>query len=238
MAVDVNVKQRELELWKTWKKNPSNTTLKPLMKSLNPFIENQVSKLHGNLPRSALKGQMTQLVINALPDYDPSKAQLNTYLGNTAGMKLHRYVYTYQNMGQITEPRILLIKRYKNTRANMENELGRPPTYNEIADEMKVPVSQLKLLDSELRQDLIQDGNFTNIFADENTEVDDAIVLLAAELHGQEKEVVEYIYGLNGKPKLQNNEIADRLHISPSMIVVIKNKLAQRLKSSGALRGY
>lgn len=238
MAVDINTKQKELELWKTWKKNPSNATLKPLMKSLNPFIENQVSKLHGNLPRSALKGQMTQLIINALPDYDPSKAQLNTYLGNTAGMKLHRYVYTYQNMGQITEPRILLIKKYKNTRTNMENELGRPPTYNEIADEMKVPVSQLKLLDSELRQDLIQDGNFTNIFADENTEVDDAIVLLAAELQGQEKEVVEYLYGLNGKPKLQNNEIADKLHISPSMIVVIKNKLANRLRTSGALRGY
>ena len=120
----------------------------------------------------------------------------------------------------------------------MENELGRLPTYNEIADEMKVPVSQLKLLDSELRQDLIQDGNFTNIFADENTEVDDAIVLLAAELQGQEKEVVEYLYGLNGKPKLQNNEIADKLHISPSMIVVIKNKLANRLRTSGALRGY
>lgn len=238
MAVLNETKQKELELWKNWKTNPNNDTLKPLMKSLNPFIENQVSKLHGNLPRSALKGQMTQLVINALPGYDPSKAQLNTYLGNTAGMKLHRYVYNYQNMGQIPEPRIILISRFRRTKDNLENELGRPPTYEEIADEMRIPVKQIKTLEKELRQDLIQDGNFTNIFADANTEIDDAIIMLSAELVGQEKEVVEYLYGLNGKPKLQGNEIAVKLGISPSMIVVIKNKIANRLKSSGALKGY
>lgn len=238
MAVQIETKQKELELWKTWKANPNNTTLKPLMKSLNPFIESQVTKLHGNLPRSAIKGQMTQLVINALPNYDPSKAQLNTYLGNTAGMKLHRYVYNYQNMGQIPEPRIILISRFKKTKDNLENELGRPPTYEEISDEMRIPVKQLKTLEKELRQDLIQDGNFTNIFADENTAVDDSIIMLAAELEGQEREVVEYLYGINGKPKLQGNEIAIKLGISPSMIVVIKNKLANRLRSSGALKGY
>lgn len=231
-------KQKEVELWKTWKANPSNENLRPLLSSLNPFIESNVNKLHGNLPRSALKAQMIKLTIDALPGYDPSKSQLNTYIGNTAGMKLHRYVYTYQNMGSIPEPRIIQIGRYNRVKDNMENELGRPPTYEEIADEMKVPVKQLKLLDKELRSDLVQDEMYTNVFGGDTSDLDDNLVLLHAELYGVEREVMEYLYGMNGKPELSNNEIASKLNISPSMVVQVKNKISNRLATSGALKGY
>jgi len=231
-------KQEEVELWRTWKANPNNQTLKPLLKSLEPIIEHHVNKMHGNLPRSALKAQMTKLTINALDGYDPEKAQLNTYLFNTAGQKLHRYVYTYQNMGQIPEPRIIQIGTYNRIKSNLEQELGRPPTYTEIADEMKVPPKQLKLLEKELRQDLIQDINYVNVYDQNTSELDDSIIMLHAELYGMDKEVMEYVYGLNGKPALSNTEIASTLGISPSMITQIKSKIAGRLKSSGALRGY
>lgn len=231
-------KQKEVELWKAWKANPGNDTLKPLLTSLNPIIETHVNKMTGNLPRSAIKAQMIKLTIDNLPNYDPDKSQLNTFIYNTAGQKLHRYVYNHQNMGTIPEPRIIQIGKFNRIKDNLENELGRAPTYNEIADEMKVPVKQLKLLSKELRQDLIQDSNYTNIFDSNASELDDNIILLHAELVGTEKEVMEYIYGLEGKPSLSNQEIAMKLHVSPSYVVQVKNKIAGRLKSSGALRGY
>ena len=231
-------KDKEVELWKAWKANPNNTTLRPLLTSLNPFIENQVSKLHGNLPRSALKAQMIKLTIDSLPGYDPNIAQLNTYLGNTAGNKLHRYVYTYQNMAGIPEPRIIQIGKFNRVRGNLENELGRDPTYEEISKEMGVPVKQLKLLDKELRQDLIQDEQYTNVFGGDTSDTDENLVLLHAELFGTDREVMEYLYGMNGKPELPNNEIAKKLNISPSMVVQIKNKISNRLVSSGVMKGY
>lgn len=231
-------KQEEVELWRQWKAEPSNTTLKPLLKSLEPIIEHHVNKMHGNLPRSALKAQMIQLTVNALPGYDPDKAQLNTYLFNTAGQKLHRYVYTYQNMGQIPEPRIIQIGTFNRVRSNLEQELGRPPTYDEIADEMKVPAKQLKLLDKELRQDLIQDINYINVSEQNTSMIDDSIIMLHAELTGLDRDVMEYVYGLEGRPALSNTEIANKLGISPSMVTQIKTKIATRLRTSGALKGY
>lgn len=231
-------KEDELKMWYDWKENPNRDTLKPLIKSLNPLIEFHVNKMHGNLPRSALKGEMTRLVVDALPKYNPEKSQLNTYLYNTAGKKLHRYVYNYQNMGTIPEPRIIQIGTYKKIKDNLESELGRPPTYEEVADEMRVPVSQLKMLDKELRQDLVQDINYINVYDQDNSDIDDSIVMLHAELFGPEKEVMEYLYGLEGKPELSNTEIANKLGISQSMVTQIKAKLANRLRSSGVLKGY
>ena len=231
-------KDKDIQLWKEWKANPSNATLKPLLNSLNPLIESNVNKLHGNLPRSALKAQMIKLTINALPNYDPEKAQLNTYLNNTAGNKLHRYVYTYQNMGSIPEPRAIQIGTFKRIKTNLENDLVRAPTYEEIGDQMHLPVKQIKLLEKEIRQDLIQDEGYTNVFGADTSETDENLVLLHAELFGQDREVMEYLYGMNGKPQLEGNEIAKKLNISPSMVVQIKNRIANRLASSGVMRGY
>jgi len=231
-------KDQEVELWRRWKANPTNENLNPLIKSLNPIIELHVNKMHGNLPKSALKAQMTKLTIDSLDRYDPEKSQLNTFVYNNAGQKLHRYVYTYQNLGSIPEPRIIQIGTYKRIKSNMEQELGRPPTYDEIADEMKVPPKQLKLLDKELRQDLIQDINYINIFDSNTSEIDDSIIMLHAELYGTDREVMEYLYGLEGKPSLSNAEIATKLGISQSMVTQIKAKIANRLQKSGVLKGY
>lgn len=238
MATSVKNQDTELQLWRTWKEDPSDENLTPLLNSLQPIIDHHTTKMHGNLPKSAIRAQMTSLVIGALPDYDPNKSQLNTYLFNTAGKKLNRYVYTYQNLGSIPEPRIIQIGTFNRVKSNLEGELGRPPTYEEIADEMKVPVRQLQLLEKEMRPDLIQDTLYSNAVFDESTEIDDGIIMLHAELFGPEKSVLEYTYGLYGKPQLSNVEIAKKMGISPSMVTQIKSKISNKLKSSGFLTGY
>ena len=218
---------KEVQLWQNWMDNPNNKTLKPLLKSLNPVIDHHTNKMTGNLPRSAIKAEMTRLVVDYLPGYDPSKSQLNTYLFNTAGQKLNRYVYNHQNLGTIPEPRIIMIGRLNKVKTNLENELGREPTYTEIADEMKVPVDQIQLLEKELRPDLVIDGRYTNMFGDNDaTHVDDSIAMLHASVDGNEKQVLEYVYGLDGKPQLSNKEIANKLSISPGRVVQIKDNLA------------
>ena len=103
---------------------------------------------------------------------------------------------------------------------------------------MHLPVKQIKLLEKEIRQDLIQDEGYTNIFGADTSETDENLVLLHAELFGQDKEVMEYLYGMNGKPQLEGAAIAKKLNISPSMVVQIKNRIASRLASSGVMRGY
>ena len=232
------LKEKELDLWRKWMADRTNATLKPLLTSLKPIIDTHATKMTGNLPKSAIRAQMTQLVIDNLPNYNPEKSQLNTFLYNTAGMKLHRYVYEHQNLGTIPEPRIIQIGTYKKVRTNMEDELGRPPTSAELADELKWGKKQVELLEKEMRKDLVQDFSFINISEDNRSDIDENLLLLHSELFGQDKQVMEYLYGLEGKPSLTNSEISSKLGISQRMVTQIKNKIASRLKASGALSGY
>lgn len=238
MAITKERKEKDIDLWKTWKADPTQTNLKPLLKALDPIITVHTNKMTGNLPRSAVRAQMIKLTVDALDKYDPEKAQLNTYIYNTAGQKLHRYVYTYQNLGSIPEPRIIQIGTYQRVKSNLEEQFGRPPTMDELADELKTPAKQLQLLEKEMRPDLIQDASYINIFDDSRSDIDEALSLLHNELFGVDREVMEYLYGYNGKETLSNSEIAKKLNISQSMVTQIKTRIANRLKDSGVLKGY
>jgi RNA polymerase nonessential primary-like sigma factor len=231
-------KEIELEAWKRWKKNKSNENLKSVLDILKPTIEVNTNKMTGNLPRSAVKAQMIGLTIKYLDDYDSKKSKLNTYIENTAGQKLHRYVYEHQNLGTIPEPRISKVGTYNRVRANLEDGLGRPPTPAELGDELKWSKKQVMLFQKELRRDLVQDSQYVNIYDDSRADIDEHLSLLHSELYGTDKQVMEHLYGLEGKAILTNSEIANKLGISQSMVTQIKTKLANRLRSSGALTGY
>jgi len=234
---ELTAKQREVELWRKWKAEKTNANLTPLLKSVEPIITTHVNKLSGNLPRSAIRAQAIMLTIDALDNYDPDKAQLNTHLYSRL-QKLNRYVYEHQNLGTIPEPRIIQIGTYNRVKTNMEDQLGRPPTIDELSDELRWPKKQINLLEKEMRKDLVQDFSYVNVSDDSRADIDEHIALLHSELHGTDQKVLEHLYGLEGQPILSNSDIAKKLNISQSMVTQIKTRLANRLRSSGALIGY
>ena len=239
--MDVKVaatKEQEFEVWNRWRQDKSNENLKHVLKVLEPTIATNTNKMTGNLPKSAVRAQMIGLTIKYLDDYDPEKSKLNTYIENTAGQKLHRYVYEHQNMGKIPEPRISKIGVYNRVKSNLEDQYGRPPTSSELGDELKWPKRQVELFEKETRKDLIQDPTFVNIAEESSSGIDESIGMLHAELYGTDRAVMEHLYGLEGKEQLSSSEIASRLKISQSMVAQIKTRLAGRLRKSGALSGY
>lgn len=231
-------KEEELRVWNAWKQDKGPHTLKPVLEVLKPTIDMNANKLTGNLPKSAVRAKMVNLTVQYLEGYDPNKSKLNTYIENTAGQKLHRYIYEHQNLGTVPEPRISKVGNYNRVKSNLKDQLGRNPTHAELADELRWPVKQVELMEKEMRKDLVQDAAYVNISEDQRSDIDEDIMMLHAELHGQDKQVLEYLYGLEGKEVLSNAEIARKLNISNSMVTQIKNKLAQRLRSSGMLTGY
>lgn len=229
-------KQDELDLWHSWKKDKDPEKLNQLLFSLKPIIETHVNKFSGTLPKSALRAEATKLTVDALDKYDPSKSQINTHLYNRL-QKLNRYVYTYQNMGKIPEPRIIQIGNMNKAISYLEDTLGREPKSEEIADYMKIPVKEVKLLAKELRKDLGTDPQYVAMNPIGSTDLD-IIYMLQAELRGIDLQVLNYLFGLDGNPKLTLKEIADKLAISVSRVVQIKTKLANRLRNSGVLNAY
>jgi DNA-directed RNA polymerase specialized sigma subunit len=219
---------KDVQLWQAWKSDKSDQNLEKLIKQVNPIIQTQVNKLStNNIPRSALEAHALNLAINSFDNYDPNKTQLNTYL--TWQLKpLNRYVYKHQNIGKIPESRIVYIGAINRAKVELNEKLGRQPTVEEIADQTSIPISDVKLIEKENRSDLSA-GFGAEDFHRNYTTYEDTLWLLWGELDGRDREILEYLYGMNGKETLGPSEIASKLSFSPSRISQLKTRIADKL---------
>lgn len=219
---------KDHEMWYRWNNNPTKENMQKLLKQVQPLIKHQITKMNpGNMPRSALEARATSIVIDSLPKFNPEKSQLNTFL--TWQLKqLNRYVYKHQNIAKIPESRIVNIGTISRAKEELKTKFGREPSLEDIADYVKLPLSEVRLLDKELRKDISADFNKQDMFKSTTDDID-AIYTIWADSTGNDRAVIEYLYGLNGKPKLSLPEIANKLNITSVRLSQIKNKLGKKV---------
>lgn len=129
-------KQKELDLWNTWKtegKKPEH--LEPLLKAYDSNLNSKVRQWKApNVPASAFKLVLQDHLVKAFDTYDPSKgAALNTWAESKL-QKAKRYNARNQNMAYIPEEQISRIAPINKAMNLLQEELGREPTNQEIAD--------------------------------------------------------------------------------------------------------
>lgn len=214
--------------WQTWKDSPTSTNLNNLIKQVQPLISHHVTKMNsGNIPRSALEAKATRIAIESFPKYDPNKTQLNTFL--TWQLKqLNRYVYKHQNIGKIPESRIVNIGTISRAKEHLRNLHGQEPTLEQVADYTKIPLSEVRLLERENRRDISADFGKQDMFK-QTTEDIDAIYTIWADSNARDREVLDYLYGLHGKPQLSIPEISSKLNMSTVRLSQIKNRLGKQV---------
>lgn len=228
-------KQKELELWKAWKDSSHDPEhLDPLLLSLKPLMTQHVNRYAGNVPisRPALEGEVTRLTVKALKSYQPDRgAQLSTFVtGQLKG--INRFVTQHQNVSRITEDRSQKIGRYQRATSALSESLGRPPTAQETADEMKVSVRMVNRLAQEMRPDLLASGAEHDPFLNEEPRSREVLRLMYPYAFSlDEQKVFEFLLGLNGKEKeLKTGKIARSLGWSDSKVSQIRASIATKVK--------
>src|ERR1700734_1448383 len=128
-------KQHELDLWHQWKNNGQKPEhLEPLLALYEPNFKLKTRQSKApNIPASAFKIALQERFIQALKTYDPSKAALNTHVENNL-RKVSRYNIRNQNLAYIPEDQVSKIAPILKAQDELEEELGREPTHQEIAD--------------------------------------------------------------------------------------------------------
>jgi DNA-directed RNA polymerase sigma subunit (sigma70/sigma32) len=234
MAVNLESKQRELDWWKDWHKTQKPEPLNNLLRSIDPFLQTYVNKYNASpLPRPAIESQARILAVKAFQTYNPRKAALNTHVGHEL-KHLHRYVLEYQNIGKIPENRGIAISKFKNMKAHLEDELGRPATTIELAERLNWNPAEVSRMQTELRQDLnitsgsAEEGFFDYVINDTDP-LKNAIEYVYYESGPIEKKVLEYSFGLGGNPKITITEMAMKLHFTDSQIRNIRKDLAAKI---------
>jgi DNA-directed RNA polymerase specialized sigma subunit len=211
----------EHELWRTWKANPNPQTLEPLLKKFEPMFEERTRRWKPpSISPTVFQADLVSHAIKAFHNYDPDRgAALKTHL-TTRLQKGLRTVHNLQNMARIPEQKAELIGPINSAADSLRDELGRPPTPQEIGQHIGVPhhiVSQVQ----RMRQikDIVGSSFESDPVPHASAREQEVLSMLHPALKPDEREVFNYLYGQNGKPRLvSTGAIAQAIGKSPSHV--------------------
>jgi len=227
-------KEKELELWKTWKDTGDTETLSTLLTSMQPLLQKSVNKYRAApVPSYALEAVARDLAVKAFETYDPNKAQLNTHTVNHL-KHLQRYVLNYQNVGKIPETRGVKITRYLNTKAQLSDEYNREPSLAEMADELQWNIAEVERMEKELRSDLaIREGKEEAFFdystGDESDDLKDWATFAWYDADDVGKKLLEHTFEIGGAPRMTVKELSTQMDIPESTLRKKARTLAEQI---------
>ncbi len=226
--------QRDLEMWKKWKEDPSDANLVPLMESLQGLVTSKVSEFRtAPVPPSAVRGAANVAVMKALNTYNPNKgAALHTYVSWHL-KKVRSFVVKYQNIGRIPEHRAYRITEYKNAKAALTEKHDMPPDALTLSEHLGWSMAEVGRMENELRKDLIASRNLeadklSDLEAESGRERE-VLRYIYYDLDKDERAVFEYSLGMNGKPKLSAGQIAKKMGISQPKVSRLRKKIDNKI---------
>lgn len=226
--------KKEIDLWHHWNNNGRKPEhLEPLYESFKPLMNREAQKFVNKveIPTATIHHEISQHFVNAMKSFDPSKAQLNTWV-QTNLQKASRYVKSNQNMGKIPEGQISQIRHFDATKEQLSQKLGHEPDTKTLADALGWSPRRVTQMIKERRKDLPASG-FESDPAELLTPKElEAIKLMQYDLTPEERTVYEYTFGMNGRPRYQPGQIAKTTNIHPSKVSRIRNKLVDKLKEA------
>ncbi len=129
---------RQEDLWNTWKADPSEMNLEPLLKEFERDIEYKVSEFDkAPVPNAAVRMKSRRQVLKGIQTYDPAKpASLRTWV-NWHLKKVRSHVIQNQNFGRIPEGRALQIADFQQVKRDLTDRLGYPPDAVTLSESLR-----------------------------------------------------------------------------------------------------
>lgn len=226
---------RDLALWKTWKKNPSDAATSALLAQVSPLISREASKWDQTMARPLLETEGKRLAMQAFHGYDPSKgAALGTHVVNQL-QRMSRLVYANQNVARLPENKMLWFHAYHKASARLGDELGRSPTTDEIADELGWSIPKVEEFRRSIgRRELLESGGHDNVGASslhDDERQDHTLDFVHHGLPPTQKAIFEHLTGYAGSEILSNQGIQKKLGLTQGMYSYQKAKLIEHVSN-------
>lgn len=237
-AAQEDRKQRELELWKRWKKTQEPEHLEPLFDLYKPVIAQKMTQWRAPaVPPAAFRAELHRHLIHAFDTYDPSRgAALNTHV-DIRLRKAQRYNNRYQNLAYIPEAQAAQIGKIDRGRDTLTEELGREPTSAELAQHIGLPVPRVERIQKARMRD-IRASDFETDPTERTPHYEEQQLTVASQILPQlfpeqpdMHKLFNHIYGTNGAEQITSTgQLARVLGKSPSQVSRMKSHLGTTLK--------
>lgn len=223
-----NDKQTDLELWKTWKQTQNPSDLNKLLDNLKPLIYRETSKWQSSMPVASLESKGRLLAADALQTYSPDRgANVGTHVASRL-RKLSRSVYPYQNIARLPENVQLKYNTFNIAQANLNEELGREPTVEELADHLMWNTKTVANFQKNFgRSEFVESAGL----AQDSSSAESLLVdFFYRDLPPADKLLFESITGYGGKPVLSNTKLIQKYGITQGQLSYKKQLFTEALK--------
>lgn len=225
--------ERELGHWQTWKQNGYQPEhLEPLLDAYQPLIKRKAIEWGPQMiPKPALEAELTKHVIGAFKTYNPDRgASLNTHVQHRIKKAL-RFVVKHQNIAYIPETRAYKIGDLQRAVNNLTDDLGRPPTPQELADHSGMTMKTVKQLQKEMIRDVPSSSLESDPFPRMGSREREVLALLPSVLTPQEKQVFDLVYHPNSSMRVTSTtQLAQKLNLNPSQVSRLKTGIINKVK--------
>lgn len=218
-----------------WQETKDPNLLGQLISRYTPLIYSTTNKYKtSGINPIALRTQARTQLLKAFQTYDPTKkAAPITHIFNSL-QKISRTGMSTLQSGHIPENRALARSTFTIVRSNLEDQLGREPSTEEMASELKWSLQETARMFSELGSEVTASGAEFDFYGQSTTgESHDKLLsdYLYSELKPTDKVIFEHTFGYAGKPILNNKELAKKLHVNEMSIHRSKTRLADQIRS-------
>lgn len=216
-----------------WRVQKDGDSLYEVTKSLRPTIDSVVASLGGTgNPQIAAKARV--IAAKAIQSYDPSAgATLPTWVSQQL-RQLTRDIRKSNNMVHV--PDGVQLDGYALYRAEkeFEDEHGREPTVEELADISHLSIKRIRDVRSKMRP-IVTDASTesedgSSMLTMENSDyTQDALDYVYAESDRNDKKILEYTVGYGGTTPLDTKQIMQKLKLTPVQLSRRKARLSMRI---------
>lgn len=221
----------DLAAWKQWNKSHQDQDLRNVLQNLDPLIQSEVNRWQGSLARPLLELEAKRLAVEAIHSFSPrGGAALGTHTTNQL-KKLSRLVYTHQNVGRIPEYNVLKIQSYNTSQEKLKDSLGRSPTAQELAEDLRWSKKQLSQFQRNLRKEYVESGETPPIF-DTNSGQSGMVDFVYNDLPTVHKKIFEHTTGYGGAKILSNEELMKKLKLTQGQYSYQKRQLINKVESA------
>lgn len=219
-------------LFQNWKQTPTPQTTGLLLQGLQPAIDRGVAAhLGANSNDPIIRSRARQMVLKALPRYDPNRSQLSTFItSHLRGLKREA-----AKQGRILSmPERVAMERgaLLGAESEFEDANGRSPTVQELADKTGLSVRRITYV-RKFRSPVAEGAIETMNEGTENDTPQIAVKqrntawsdVVYDSLDATNKRIFEWTSGYGGAPILSGEEIAKRLRLTPGAVSQRKAKI-------------
>lgn len=226
--MSIGDKEKDVQLWKTWKKQPTDAHAEALLGQMNPLIQKEVNRWSGTLSRPALELEAKRLTMEALQTFQPTRgAALGTHVTNRL-RKLSRLPYTHQNIARMPEYQTLKFHTHNIAKSALEEKLGREPTVDELSRQLSWPKPYLANFQKSMRKEFVESGVPAPIFDIDSGE-SGTVDFVYNDLSPMQKTIFQHTTGYGGAQVLKNPQMMKKLRLSQGQLSYQKRLLVNKI---------